>query len=89
MAAFLKDPNSVLDFLSDWTGWLAEGETIAALSVIVPTGITKDSDTHDDTSATVWLSGGSAGNTYAVTFRITTNQARTDDRTIKIYVTER
>lgn len=96
MALYTKDPNSVLDYKVDWNGaaadggpWLAAGETIASSNFTVPAGITKDSQSNTTTTATVWLSGGTVGNEYAVVNRITTNQGRTDDRTITIRVQER
>jgi hypothetical protein len=91
MTAYIKDSNAVLDFKSDWSEWLAEGETIATREVIVPDGITKDSDSITDaaTSVTAWLSGGTAGINYTVTYRVVTNQGRTDDRSIQILVRER
>lgn len=58
-------------------------------NVVDTTGITIDSQGNDSTTATVWLSGGTAGQEYAVTNRITTTAGRTDDRTILITVVER
>jgi hypothetical protein len=91
VASFIKDPDAVLDYKWDWAydGWLAEDETILTSTIIAETGVTVDDDTNDDTTATVWLSGGSVGETYTVTNRITTNQGRTDDRTMKIFIRQR
>lgn len=89
MITYIKDPDAVLDYLVDWSEWLADAETIDTSTILVETGITKDSDTHDTTSATVWLSGGTLGETYEITNRIVTNQGRTDDRTILIYIAAR
>lgn len=86
---FIKDPNARLDYQVDWTEWLSDSETIQTSLWIVPTGIASDDEDVTSTSATVWLTGGTAGQTYALTNRITTNQARTDDRTIQIVVRER
>lgn len=88
MATFTKDPNAVLDYVWDWSAWLGE-DTADSFEWIVPDGITKDSDTSDDTTATIWLSGGTAGTAYRVTNRITTAGGRTDDRTHTIVVRER
>lgn len=86
---FLKDPNDVLDYQWDWSAWLADGETIQTSTVLVPDGITNDSDSNTDTTVTVWLSGGTAGLNYRVVSRITTNQGRTVDRSMLIAVHER
>lgn len=84
-----KDPNAVLDYGHDWAGWLSDGETITASTWTVDAGLTKNSDTHDTTTTTVWLSGGTAGTTYRATNRITTSGGRTDDRTMRIDVRDR
>lgn len=84
--SFLKDPDAVLDYQIDWSTWLGS-DTIASSSWVIPTGITEDSDSNTTTTATVWLSGGTAGTTYTVTNRIVTAGGRTEDRslTIKCY----
>jgi hypothetical protein len=88
MHKYIKDPDAVLDYSWDWSEFLADGETISTHLVIVPDGITLDESTADDNSVTAWLSGGINGEHYTVTCRITTNQARTDDRSILIRVRE-
>lgn len=89
MNTFAKDPDAVLDYQVDWTAWLADGETIASSQMLAGTGITVDSVSNTATTATVWLSGGTVGEAYEVTNRITTTQARTDDRTMRIVVRQR
>jgi hypothetical protein len=96
VTTFVKDPNSTLDYRFDWADFLeADSDTIDTSEIIADTGtveepgIVVDSDEHDTTSATVWLSGGAVGETYAVTNRITTAGGRTDDRTIRINVQQR
>lgn len=100
MHSFLKDPQAVLDYKFDWkaltngsgeSDWLAAAETISVRTVTVPTGLTKDSDSITDTatSVTVWLSGGTAGQEYAVTCHIETSAGRKDDRTVTIRVQQR
>ncbi len=93
---FYKDPNAVLDFVIDWDGaaadggpWLATGETISTTTWTVATGITKDSDSKTTTTATIWLSGGTAGTDYTVACKITTSDSRTDERTLLIQVRDR
>jgi hypothetical protein len=91
-----KDPDAVLDYTIDWNAsaasggpWLVTGDTIKTSVWVVPAGITKVSDTKSTTVTTVWLSGGTAGETYDIVNRITTDGGRTDDRTIRIIVEER
>ncbi len=85
----LKDPSAVLDYVFDWTEWLATGETITDHTITVDTGLTKDSSTEDTGKVTVWLSGGTAGINYKVACKITTTAGRTDERTMWIKVVER
>lgn len=88
-ATFIKDPEAVIDYAVGWSTWLAEGEEITTSVWIVPDGITKDSDSNSETVAVIWLSGGTAGQQYGVTNRVTTNQGRVDDRTITLFVQHR
>ena len=85
----LKDPSAVLEYVFDWTEWLATGETIDNYTITADTGITVDSSTEDAGKVTVWLSGGTAGINYKVACLITTAAGRTDERTIWIKVTDR
>ena len=85
----LKDPSAVLDYVFDWTKWLATGETITDYTITADTGITVGSSTELDGKVTVWLSGGTAGVNYKVACLITTTEGRTDERTIWIKVTNR
>ena len=81
---------AVLDYTIDWTKWLDEvGDTIETSTWIVPTGLTKVTETNTTKLATVWLSGGTVGMNYTVTNRITTAAGRADDRSITIRVRER
>lgn len=97
---FEKDPAAVLDYKFDWksltngsglSDWLATGETISTKTVTADTGITKVSDslTDTNTSVTVWLSGGTAGQSYKVVCQIVTSDGRTDERTMVIKVRSR
>ena len=99
---FSKDVDAVLDYKFDWKGltngssgaqsdWLQSGETITEKTITVDDGITQDSSslTDSNTSVTVWLSGGTAGQKYNVACRIVTSEGRTDERTIRIHVKER
>lgn len=88
MAQFTKDPDAVLDYQIDWSDWLGS-DTISTSDWTVATGLTGDSDSNTDTTATIWLSGGTAGATYSVTNEIVTNGGRTDNRSFTVYVEER
>ena len=90
-SSFIKDPDAKLDYKFDWSDWLETAETITSYSLVVPTGLTKFSDSNDDDSVTVWLTGGTVGTTYEVVCRITTdsNPTRIEDRTITLIIAER
>ena len=79
-----KDPNDIADWGCDWTLWLSEGEIITSSSWVVPNGLVAVSDSNTNTTTNVFLSGGSSGTAYIVTNRITTNQSRSEDRSMRI-----
>ena len=85
----LKDPSAVLDYVFDWTEWLATVETITDHTITADTGITVDSSSEYAGKVTVWLSGGTAGINYKVACKITTTAGRTDERTLWIRVVDR
>ena len=103
MKTFLKDPDDTLDYKFDYaaltngtgdTDWLGSGETIASATITVdspgPT-VEKSSITDSSTSVTVWVSGGTAGKTYKLACKITTNNSpvRIAERTIALKVIQR
>ena len=75
-----KDPDSVLDYATDWSRLLDTGETIATSTWITDGEFTIAADSNTDTTATVWLSGGTIGNTGLLTNRVVTSAGRTIDR---------
>lgn len=83
---WLHDPDAKLDYTVDWSDWLAAGDEIATSSWIIPAGLTQasPSPSHDGSKATVWISGGTAGQVYIVTNRITTTGGRTEDRSFAL-----
>jgi len=86
--SFVKDPQAKLDYVWDWTVWLA-GDKITGVSIIMPTGLTSNEYTYTDNTVTAWLEGGTAGNNYLVPCKITTNSGRIDERSILIICAEK
>ncbi len=82
-----KDPQDVLDYGFDWELWL-DGDTITASSWTVPSGLTKDSEAFTTTTATMRVSGGTAGTSYACVNHITTASGQEKDRTLMVVVRE-
>jgi len=76
---FLKDPGAILNYTEDWEDDLGV-DTIASVVWTVPTGITKDSQSNTNTTASIVLSGGTAMNTYYVGCQITTAAGLVDER---------
>lgn len=95
MSTFRHDPDSVLPYTVDWSAWLASFDgtapTIASHQIIAGTGITVESSAHTDTAITAVLSGGTAGESYQVTYRAVLSEGPPyqDDRTIRLVVRER
>ena len=83
-----KDPDEVLDYVIDWAARLGD-DTVSTSTFTVPTGITKDSDTNTDTTTTVWLSGGTAGASYAIHNQIVTAGGRTMEQSVSIAVLQK
>lgn len=88
MPFYQKDPDAKLDYTIDWSTWLGD-DTIADSDWTVETGLTEVTASNTDTTTTIWLSGGTEGTTYDVTNEITTAAGRIEERTIRIYITER
>ena len=79
-----KDPDSVIDYGVDWSNWLDAGETIST-SVWPDLGdLVSESESNTTTATAIFVSGGVLGATYTLTNRITTNQGRTEDRSMFI-----
>jgi len=81
-----KDPDAKVDYKFDWTQWLESGDAIATSSFVASTGITLSSESKTDTSAVVWVAGGTVGKTYTVTNRITTTAGRINDLTMSLII---
>lgn len=86
---YTKDPQAVLDYSLDWSLWLSDLEAITVAAWSVPAGLTKDSETLDSAIATVWVSGGTAGVDYTITCTVTTDQGRTDQRSLLLRCRDR
>lgn len=86
----LKDPQAVLDYRVEWTTWLSDvSDTISTGTVTATTGITVDSYNVNGTQLIGWLSGGTAGSEYTITYQITTTGGRTDQRELVVRVQNR
>jgi len=87
-----KDPDATLDWIFDWNDWLGATEVIDSVEFEVDPGISIDEVkgfTYTQKTATVWLTGGTEGQVYRVTCRVTTNEGRIDDRSFTLRCTNR
>ena len=85
---FTKDGAATLDYTVDWSAFLGT-DTIATAVVTTPAGLTELSEVTTPTKVTVWLSGGTVGQSYTVVCRITTVAGRIDERSILIRVRDK
>lgn len=82
---FVKGPGDRLDYGIDWSAWLGS-DTITASAWSAPEGITLESDSHTTTATTVWVSGGTAGQSHTLTNAIETAGGREAQRSLNIRV---
>lgn len=95
----VHDPDAVLDYPSNWTAWLPEGDTITNATAMAKDPLTGaastyfavDSVTHTDTYAVAMVSASadSVGKKATLTFHITTAEGREDDRSMTLVGQER
>ncbi len=84
----LKDPDATLPYRFDWSAWLA-GAQITSSQWIVPAGLTAVAEQITGDITVVTVAGGTAGEIYRLTNRVTTDDGRTDDRSLTLRVVER
>lgn len=85
-----KDPEAVLDYAVDWTGYLAPEEVIQEFNVTCEGGGVLISGAAEASGQVRFmLSGGVAGRDYSIVCEIITNAGRTDQRTINLPVRQR
>jgi hypothetical protein len=101
MTIIRKDPADVFDVQANYAAQMAlDSNTIASSEWRIPGSLDELDDpvdgwlqisnvhaaTNDDTTATVWVEGGTAGSMYDVINTVTTAADRTWERTIKVRV---
>lgn len=88
--AIKKDPDAVLDYVFDWTDWLAPlADVIVSVEWVPSAGITVVSSSNTSATATAFAAGGVVDAEEFLTCRITTAGGRTEDRTIRFSITQR
>lgn len=89
-----KDHDEFLDYEIDWTPRLVDGDTIASQEWIKESGdddltMSNESIVSGSTKTIVWLAGGTIGSTYVLTNRVTTDDGRIMDASVKIKIKEK
>lgn len=80
-----KDTDEVLDFT--WAAPLDPGDTLSSYTAAA-SGVVIDSDNNTGTEITLWLSGGTAGQTGMIALEATTTLGRTLAETLYIPIVE-
>jgi hypothetical protein len=83
-----KHTVAVLDYELDWSTWLG-ADVIVTSTWVVAVGLDEVRDSYDNTTATVWLSGGVEGGRYLVNNTITTNLGRTETKSFLVVIQTR
>lgn len=90
-----KDPDEELDYTLNWAGRLNATEHISTSSFVRVDGIpftidlVKGTTSLDNTTTTLWLSGGEAGRVYHITNHVMTTENRKLDYTFSIQCVSR
>lgn len=81
-----KDPSDVVDYILDFTSLLQKD--VISTATVTATKVTIDSTTKSGNKVTIFVSGGTNGNTGVVTAKIVTTNStpRTFERSFKIRV---
>ncbi|MGM4955687.1 phage fiber-tail adaptor protein [Bradyrhizobium barranii] len=81
-----KSADETADCGLDWSARLAEGDAIEASTFELPHGLVSPKAGNTDKVATVWISGGEAGEGYDVRNRIKTRAGAALEQTIRLKV---
>lgn len=88
MSTYVQDPDAELDYVEGYTP--PEGDSVVSATWTVPAGLTQPQPpTLTGNKATVWLGGGTVGQSYDVTVHFVTAQGREDDRTFSVAIRQR
>lgn len=84
-----KRPDDLLDYDVTFERWLSDGDSITdATAAASPEGVTISSVQLFGEVVKVWISGGNAGDSYAIEVTATTAQGRIKEVQFNLRVTE-
>jgi hypothetical protein len=84
---FAKTPDEILDYGWDWSGLLGS-ETLSSSTWIIDAGIDDITQSNDDDSSAVWLSGGIIGGLHQITNIVIDTAGRKISRTFWLRIVE-
>jgi len=83
---FIKQPREVKDYVIGYKEWLAEGDTVNDVNVVIEclndpidNALINDSVTLSPDGIKLWMSGGTHGNKYKLTLLVYTLGGRIDE----------
>ena len=85
---FQKVPLAIRDYTVDWSA-SATGDAIASVAWSVPAGLTNVATSNTSTTATIRLSGGTAGQVYVVVCTVTHASGQVNRRRFAVAVVAR
>lgn len=93
MSLFVKDPDSRIDYRIDWgAAYLGDALIIASSWAVSPDqqgGLAVATSAHDGRIASVTLTGGQPGASYALVNRVTLSNGEIDERSVAVRVEQR
>lgn len=81
-----KDAAETVDFGLDWSARLIEADVIETSTFELPRGLVAVRASHGGRVATVWISGGSAGEVYEVINRVKTSRGLELEQAVKLKI---
>lgn len=84
----IKQPADVQDYDIDYSEWLPEGDFLVSAEVLTPSGITLDTYFVSSPIVKIWVSGGTAGQSYKFQIIGTTDYGRVKETELVVRVKE-
>lgn len=75
-------PSAILDYGFNWTAWMQPSETVVVSTWTIDPALTLSGQQNVANTTSTFVNGGDVGKVYMLTNTITTNQGRTDSRTL-------
>ena len=84
-----KDPDEILDYELDWSKRLVKDDAITESVWRVPEGLTTQDTILFSPFTSVWLTGGTIGETYSIVNTIKTEAGRKWVQTVKLKIQDK